>query len=105
MALVNVNEAKAQIIEDKIPENHMPMMRATGCGLQAETLNLACDRHTKMLDELPTVDAIPIEWFKKQIDWHSETLTYGAEVYQWVLNRWYEDKEIWEKENETNRCR
>ena len=46
----------------------------------------------------PTVKAIPIEWFKKQIDWHSETLTYGAEVYQWVLNRWYEDKEKWEKE-------
>ena len=53
-------------------------------------------------NEIPTVEAIPIEWFKKQIDWHSETLTYGAEVYQWVLNRWYEDKEIWEKENEAN---
>ena len=46
------------------------------------------------------VNAIPIEWFNKQIDWHLETRTYGAEVYQWVLNRWYEDKEAWEKENE-----
>lgn len=45
----------------------------------------------------PTVEAVPIEWFKKEIDWHLETATYGAEVYQWVLNRWYEDKENWEK--------
>lgn len=57
----------------------------------------------KYTDIADTVKAIPIEWFKKQIDWHSETLTYGAEVYQWVLNRWYEDKEIWEKENESRK--
>ena len=48
----------------------------------------------------PEVKAIPIEWFKKKINCHIETATYGAEVYQWVLNRWYEDKEDWEKENE-----
>ena len=65
MILIDLNEAIEQIIEDKIPEDHMPMMKATGCGLQAETLNLACDRHIKMLDELPEVDAIPIEWIKK----------------------------------------
>ena len=53
-----------------------------------------------VLDNTTEIEAIPIEWFKKQIDWHSETLTYGAEVYQWVLNRWCEDKEKWEKENE-----
>lgn len=57
----------------------------------------------KYTDIADTVKAIPVEWFKKQIDWHSETLTYGAEVYQWVLNRWYEDKEIWEKENESRK--
>lgn len=51
------------------------------------------------------VKAIPIEWFKKKIDWHFDNVIYGAEVYQWVLNRWYEDKENWEKENEVNRCR
>lgn len=45
-------------------------------------------------------NSIPIEWFKKKIDWHLDNLIYGAEVYQWVLNRWYEDKEIWEKEHE-----
>lgn len=48
----------------------------------------------------PTVKAIPIEWFKKKIDWHLDNVIYGAEVYQWVLNRWYEDKENWERENE-----
>lgn len=53
-----------------------------------------------VIENAPTVNAIPIEWFKKEIDWHLETVTYGAEVYQWVLNRWYEDKENWEKENE-----
>lgn len=57
---------------------------------------------SELIDNAPTVKAIPIEWFKKEIDWHFETVTYGAEVYQWVLNRWYEDKENWEKENETN---
>lgn len=50
-----------------------------------------------VIDDIPTAKAIPIEWFKKEIDWHLETVTYGAEVYQWVLNRWYEDKENWEK--------
>ena len=59
-----------------------------------------CAYRYEDVETAPTVEAIPIEWFKKQISWHSETLTYGAEVYQWVLNRWYEDKEAWEKENE-----
>lgn len=52
--------------------------------------------------EAPTVEAIPIEWFKKEIGFLSDKGFYGAEVYQWVLNRWYEDKEEWEKENESN---
>lgn len=65
--LIDVNEAKAQIMEDKIPENHMSIMGATGCGPQAETLNQACDRHIKMLDELPTVEAIPVEWVENYI--------------------------------------
>ena len=63
--LINSDEAKAQIIEDKIPENYMSIMRATGSGLQAETLNQACDRHIKMLDELQAVEAVPIEWIEK----------------------------------------
>ena len=58
------------------------------------------EENKPIVDAEPTVKAIPIEWFKKQISWHLGTLTYGAEVYQWVLNRWYEDKEDWEKENE-----
>lgn len=58
--LIDANEAKAQIMEDKIPESYMSIMRATGSGLQAETLNQACDRHIKMLDEQPTVDAVSV---------------------------------------------
>lgn len=56
-------------------------------------------RFIEMAEE---IKAIPIEWFKKKIDWHCENAIYGVEVYQWVLNRWYEDKENWEKENENN---
>ena len=66
--------------------------KETGCG--------SCKLQTMCPKDAPTVKAIPIEWFKKEIDWHLETVTYGAEVYQWVLNKWYEDKENWEKENE-----
>lgn len=51
------------------------------------------------IDEAPTVEAIPIEWFKQKMDRLLENEIFGAEVYQWVLNRWYEDKEYWEKEN------
>ena len=55
---------------------------------------------SELIDNAPTVKAIPIEWFKKKIGFLFENQIYGAEVYQWVLNRWYEDKEDWEKENE-----
>ena len=58
--LIDANKAKVQIMEDKIPENYMSIMIATGSGLQAETLNQACDRHIKMLDEQPTVDAVEV---------------------------------------------
>jgi len=57
----------------------------------------------RTIENAPTVEAIPIEWFKKKIDWHLDNVIYGAEVYQWVLNRWYEDKEKWEKENEIDK--
>lgn len=52
----------------------------------------------------PYGDFIPVGWFKKKIGLLSDNGIYGAEVYQWVLNRWYEDKENWEKENDGRNC-
>lgn len=98
---------------DKLSNKSCPMGKrkyCSNCGEKRTIKNqytdqsISCDDirfdFLQLIDREKTVKAIPIEWFKKEIDWHLETVTYGAEVYQWVLNRWYEDKENWEKENE-----
>lgn len=41
------------IIEDKICDDSLKIMTALGEGDKAETLNMACDRHAKMLMNLP----------------------------------------------------
>jgi len=44
-----------ELIEnDKIDPNTMKIMEATGCESQAQTLNMACDRHIMMIKEQPT---------------------------------------------------
>ena len=53
------------IQEDKIEGKILDIVKALGDGLQAETLNQACDRHIKMINSLPTIDVTPIkhgEW-------------------------------------------
>ncbi len=48
------------IQEDKIEGKILDIVKALGDGLQAETLNQACDRHIKMINGLPTIDAISV---------------------------------------------
>lgn len=42
------------IIEDKICDDSLKIMTAIGDGDKAETLNMTCDRHAKMLMSLPS---------------------------------------------------
>lgn len=57
-------------------------------------------------DETPTVEAIPIEWIKKQIEewknWGPEGLSDDEWEYGTCLETLLEN---WEKENEIDRCR
>ena len=48
------------IQEDKIEGKILDIVKALGDGLQAETLNQACDRHIKMINDLPTIDVVPV---------------------------------------------
>lgn len=48
------------IQEDRIEGKILDIVKALGDGLQAETLNQACDRHIKIIRDLPTIDAVPV---------------------------------------------
>lgn len=50
------------IQEEKIEGETLNIIQALGDGLQAETLNQACDRHIKIINSLPTIahDVDPI---------------------------------------------
>lgn len=45
------------IQEEKIEGKILDIIKALGDGLQAETLNQACDRHIKIINSLPAIDA------------------------------------------------
>ena len=47
------------IIEDKICDDSLKIMAAMGSGDKAETLNMTCDRHVKMLMSLPSAQPEP----------------------------------------------
>lgn len=57
MDLINRQAAIDVIIEDKICDNTLKIMTALGDGDKAETLNMTCDRHAKMLMSLPPVQS------------------------------------------------
>lgn len=52
------------IIEDKIGDQSLKIMTALGCGDKAETLNMTCDRHAKMLMSLPPAKSDRSLWFR-----------------------------------------
>lgn len=51
------------------------------------------------VDNAPTVEAIPIEWF----EWLLDTMGDGMYNLRAVIKDWERYKEDWGKENETNR--
>ena len=53
--LIDADAAITLIQEDKIEGETLGIMKALGSGLQAETLNQACDRHIKIINSLPTI--------------------------------------------------
>lgn len=52
------------IQEDKIEGETLDIVKALGDGLQAETLNQTCDRHIKIIRELPTIEPKRGKWIK-----------------------------------------
>lgn len=60
MRLIDADALIPLIQEDKIEGKMLDIIKALGDGLQAETLNQACDRHIKIISSLPTIDAVPI---------------------------------------------
>ena len=57
--LINRQMAIDVIIEDKICDDSLKIMTALGDGDKAETLNMTCDRHAKMLMSLPPAQPEP----------------------------------------------
>ena len=67
MRAIDAYTAISLIQEDKIEGKTLDIMKMLGDGLQAETLNQACDRHIKIINSLPTIDVKPIrhgKWIK-----------------------------------------
>lgn len=94
--LISRQQAIDVIIEDKICDASLKIMTAMGDGDKAETLNMACDRHAKMLMSLPPAQP-EHQWIPcsgtTDIP-HHEVLCcdrYGEELIGWlsyVDNRW-----------------
>ena len=95
MRLIDADELKAYMYHEAFETDTDMQKWDSGCWIRYKMFE-------NQIEKVPTVEAIPIEWLKKQIGRLSGNGVYGAEVYQWVLNRWYEDKEEWKKENESN---
>ena len=60
MRLIDADALISIIQEDKIEGKTLDIIKALGDGLQAETLNQSCDRHIKIISNLPTIDAVPV---------------------------------------------
>lgn len=60
MRLIDADALISLIQEEKIEGKILDIIKALGDGLQAETLNQACDRHLKIINSLPIIDAVPV---------------------------------------------
>ena len=58
MRLIDADKLITLIQEEKIEGKTLDIIKALGDGLQAETLNQACDKHIKIINSLPTIDAV-----------------------------------------------
>lgn len=67
MGLIDTDTLIPLIQKDKIEGKSLDIIKALGDGLQAETLNQACDRHIKIINSLPIIEAKPVKhgrWIK-----------------------------------------
>lgn len=85
MRLVDADTAIPLIQEDKIEGKTLDMIKALGDGLQAETLNQACDRHIKIINSLPTIESKRGKWIDKgwNGDWQFQTDGRGNCWHEW----------------------
>lgn len=58
--LVWMSDAISAILEEKNSGQQLEIMRVLGTGMQAETLNQACDRHAQYIRGLSAVDAVEV---------------------------------------------
>lgn len=79
MRLIDAYTAISLIQEDKIEGETLDIIKALGDGLQAETLNQACDRHIKIIKSLPTI-AVESTKHGHWIEWDNYDGTYKCSV-------------------------
>lgn len=60
MRLIDADALIPLIQEERIEGEILDIIKALGEGLQAETLNQACDRHIKIISSSPTIDAVAV---------------------------------------------
>ena len=53
------------------------------------------------INEMPTIDAIPVEWFKKQCNSYDYNLFYSIPLKQ-VLKSWEIEKQLQNERREVN---
>ena len=56
--LIRREDAISHILGDMITGEALAIIKAIGNELQAETLNRACERHAKIIRDIPAVDAV-----------------------------------------------
>ena len=64
MRLIDADALIPLIQEDKIEGETLEIIKTLGEGLQAETLNQACDRHIKTINSMPTIEPKHGRWIK-----------------------------------------
>ena len=84
--LIERQAAIDAIIEDKICDDSLKIMTAFGDGGKAETLNMTCDRHAKMLMSLP-----PVQPERKKGKWiKNDNGTYSCSLcHSWIPGAQY----------------
>lgn len=94
--LVHRKEAIEAILADKIDAKSFEIMKALGDGLQAETLNMTCNRHAEILKSLPSAEQrwIPVtERLPDKMGTYLVTLDY-KEHGTGVMSLWFHNEEI-----------
>ena len=105
MRAIDADTAILLIQKDKIEGETLDIIKALGDGLQAETLNQACDRHINMINSLPTIEAEPKHgswiWDKENDKMYCSEC--GYETDNWGVNQ-ESDPIEWQVPNYCENC-